>query len=64
MLPSLQRAMSSGLAIWASLLATLVLVVIILAALFGMNSVVLIIAVVGAVIMGVSGLFLLRKLAG
>jgi hypothetical protein len=56
--------MSSGLAIWASLLATLVLVVIILAALFGMNSVVLIIAVVGAVIMGVSGLFLLRKLAG
>jgi len=52
----------SGLLIWASLFATLIILVAILAFIFGMTSGVLIFAVLGAAILGVIGLFLLRRL--
>ena len=58
----LQRLADTGLLIWASLFATLVILVSILAMIFGMTSGVLIFAVIGAAILGVSGLFLLRRL--
>ena len=60
----MQRAVSSGVAVWLALLLILVFVVLILAAIMGMTTPVLIIAVVGAVLLGVTGLFLLRKLFG
>ncbi len=60
----IQRAVSSGVAVWLALLVILVFVVLILVAIMGMNTAVLVIAVVGAVLLGVTGLFLLRKLSG
>ncbi len=60
----IQRAVSSGVAVWLALLVILVFVVLILVAIMGMNTTVLIIAVVGAVLLGLAGLFLLRKLFG
>jgi len=60
----LQRAVSSGVAVWLALLVILVFVVLILIAIMGMNTGILILAVVGAVVMGMAGLFLLRKLFG
>ena len=60
----IQRAVSSGVAVWLALLVILVFVVLILVAIMGMNTPVLVIAVVGAVLLGVAGLFLLRKLSG
>ena len=60
----IQRAVSSGVAVWRALLVILVCVVLILVAIMGMNTPVLIIAVVGALVLGVAGLFLLRKLVG
>ena len=60
----IQRAVSSGVAVWLALLRILVFVVLILVAIMGMTTPVLIIAVVGAVLLGVTGLFLLRKLFG
>ncbi len=60
----LERAVSSGVAVWLALLVILVFVVLILVAIVGMNTPVLIIAVVGALVLGVAGLFLLRKLFG
>ena len=60
----IQRAVSSGVAVWLALLLILVFVVLILAAIMGMTTPVLIIAVVGALLLGVTGLFLLRKLFG
>ena len=59
----LKRLSDSGLLIWASLLATLIILVVILAFIFGMTSGVLIFAVVGAAVLGLIGLFLLRKLS-
>ena len=59
-----QRAVSSGVAVWLALLVILVFVVLILTAIMGMNTGILILAVVGAVVMGMAGLFLLRKLFG
>ena len=58
----LRRLSETGLLIWASLLATLIILVSILAIIFGMTSGVLIFAVVGAAILGLIGLFLLRRL--
>ena len=60
----IERDISSGVAVWLALLVILVFVVLILVAIMGMTTPVLIIAVVGAVLMGLSGLFLLRKLFG
>ena len=60
----IQRAVSSGVAVWLALLVILVFAVLILVAIMGMNTTVLIIAVVGAVVLGVAGLLLLRKLFG
>ena len=60
----IQRAVSSGVAVWLALLLILVFVVLILVAIIGMTTGVLIIAVVGAVLLGAAGLFLLRKLFG
>ena len=60
----IQRAVSSGVAVWLALLVILVFVVLILVAIMGMTTPVLIIAVVGAVVLGVAGLLLLRKLFG
>ena len=60
----IQRAVSSGVAVWLALLVILVFVVLILVAIMGMNTAVLVIAVVGAVLLGVTGLFLPRKLSG
>ena len=60
----IQRALGSGLAIWASLFATLVLVAVILFAIFGPTSGILIFAIVGAVVMGVSGMLLLKRMVG
>ena len=59
----LKRLSDSGLLIWASLLATLIILVAILVIIFGMTSGVLIFAVVGAAVLGLIGLFLLRKLS-
>ena len=59
----LKRLADSGLLIWASLFATLVILVAILVVIFGLTSGVLIFAVIGAAILGVIGLFLLRRLA-
>ena len=59
-----ERAKSSGLFIWCALFASLVLLVVILAFILGMTTTVLVIAVVGAVIIGVSGLVVLRKFFG
>ena len=59
----LKRLSDSGLLIWASLLATLIILVAILIIIFGMTSGVLIFAVVGAAVLGLIGLFLLRKLS-
>ncbi|MCI0877818.1 MAG: hypothetical protein J4N78_02950 [Chloroflexi bacterium] len=56
--------MSSGVAVWLALLVILVFVVLILVAIMGMNTPVLIITVVGALLLGFFGLFLLRKLFG
>ena len=58
----LRRLSETGLLLWASLLATLIILVAILAIIFGMTSGVLIFAVVGAAILGLIGLFLLRRL--
>ena len=60
----IQRAVSSGVAVWLALLLVLVFVDLILIAILGMNTPVLIITVVGAVLLGFYGLFLLRKLFG
>ena len=60
----LQRAVSSGVAVWLALFVILVFVVLILVAIMGMNTTVLIVAVAGAVLLGLAGLFLLRKLFG
>ena len=56
----MDRAKSSGL--WAALFASLIIVVAILGFIMGMTTVVLGIAIVGAVIVGVYGLVVLRKL--
>ena len=58
----IQRAVSSGVAIWLALLLILVFVILILVAIMGMTTPILIIAVVGAVVLGLAGLLLLRKL--
>jgi len=58
----MDRAKSSGLPIWAALFASLIIVVAILGFIMGMTTVVLGIAIVGAVIVGVYGLVVLRKL--
>ena len=58
----MRKALHSGLAVWAALFATLLLVVVILSFVQGMTPVVLTIAIVGAVILGISGLFVLRRL--
>jgi|AP95_1055475.scaffolds.fasta_scaffold01790_3 hypothetical protein len=58
------RAKSSGLPIWAAMFASLILVVAILGFIMGLTTVVLGIAVVGAVIIGVYGLMVLRKFFG
>lgn len=60
----MQRANSSGLWIWAALFASLVILVSILGFLMGMTTTVLGIAVVGAVIIGLFGLVVLRKFFG
>ncbi len=60
----MDRAKSSGLPIWAALFASLIIVVAILGFIMGMTTVVLGIAIVGAVIIGVYGLVVLRKLFG
>ena len=60
----MDRAKSSGLPIWAALFASLIIVVAILGFIMGMTTVVLGIAIVGAVIVGVYGLVVLRKLFG
>ena len=60
----IQRFVSSGVAVWLALLVILVFVVLILVAIMGMNTPVLIITVVGALLPGFFGLFLLRKLYG
>ncbi len=57
----MDRAKRSGLPIWAALFATLIILVAILGFIMGMTTVVLGIAIVGAVIIGVSGLVVLRK---
>ena len=59
----LKRLSDSGLLIWASLLATLIILVAILVIIFGMTSGVLIFAVAGAAVLGLIGFFLLRKLS-
>ena len=59
----LKRLSDSGLLIWASLLATLSILVAIRVIIFGMTSGVLIFAVAGAAVLGLIGLFLLRKLS-
>ena len=59
----LKRLSDSGLLIWASLLATLIILVAILVIVFGMTSGVLIFAVVGAAVLGLIGLLLLRRLS-
>jgi hypothetical protein len=60
----MDRAKSSGLPIWAAMFASLILVVAILGFIMGLTTVVLGIAVVGAVIIGVYGLMVLRKFFG
>ena len=60
----MDRVMRSGAVIWACLLTLLVLVIAILASTMGMNSGVWIFAVVCAVALGVSGLFMLRRYFG
>ena len=60
----MDRAKSSGLPIWAALFASLVIVVAILGFIMGMTTVVLGIAIVGAVIVGGYGLVVLLKLFG
>ena len=60
----MDRAKSSGLPIWAALFASLIIVVAILGFIMGMTAVVLGIAIVGAVVIGVYGLVVLRKLSG
>ena len=57
----MDRSKRSGLPIWAALFATLIILVAILGFIMGMTTVVLGIAIVGAVIIGVSGLVVLRK---
>ena len=57
----MDRAKRSGLPIWAALFATLIILVAILGFIMGMTTVVLGIAIVGAVIIGGSGLVVLRK---
>ena len=57
----MDRVKRSGLSIWAALFATLIILVAILGFIMGMTTVVLGIAIVGAVIIGVSGLVVLRK---
>ena len=57
----MDRVKRSGLPIWAALFATLIILVAILGFIMGMTTVVLGIAIVGAVIIGVSGLVVLRK---
>ena len=57
----MDRAKRSGLPIWAALFATLIILVAILGFIMGMTTVVMGIAIVGAVIIGVSGLVVLRK---
>ena len=60
----MERANKSGLPIWAALFATLIILVAILGFIMGMTTVVLGIAVVGAVIIGIYGLVVLRKFFG
>ena len=60
----LQRAVSSGVAVWLALLAILVFVVLILVAIMGMNTEILILLAVGAVLLGLAGLFVLRRVFG
>ena len=60
----MERAKNSGLHVWAALFASLIVLVAILAFILGMTIVVLGIAIIGAVIIGVFGLMVLRKLFG
>ena len=60
----MDRVMRSGAVIWACLLTLLVLVVAILSSTIGMTLGVWIFAVVCAVAMGISGLFMLRRYFG
>ena len=60
----IQRFVSSGVAVWLALLLILVFVDLILIAIVGMTTVVWIITVVGAVVLGVAGLIILRKVVG
>ena len=62
MSPWIERAKSSGLPIWLALFATLILITLILAAILGMGTGLVIFIVVGAVVIGVSGIFVLLKL--
>ena len=57
----MDRAKRSGLPIRAALFSTLIILVAILGFIMGMTTVVLGIAIVGAVVIGVSGLVVLRK---
>lgn len=60
----MDRVMRSGAVVWACLLTLLVLVGAILSSTFGMSPGVLIFLVVCAVIMGMSGLMLLKRYFG
>lgn len=62
MTPWMQRAKGSGLPVWLALFATLILIALILAAIIGMGQGLLIFMVVGAVVMGLWGIFVLLKL--
>jgi hypothetical protein len=63
-LNGIDRVMRSGPVVWACLLTLLVLVGAILSSTFGLNSGVMIFLVVSAVIMGLSGLFMLKRFSG
>lgn len=60
----MDRANKSGLPIWAALFATLIILVAILGFIMGKSPVVLGIAIVGAVIIGLYGLVVLKKFFG
>lgn len=60
----IDRVMRSGAVVWACLLTLLVLVGAILSSTFGLSAGVMIFLVVSAVIMGLSGLMLLKRYFG
>ena len=62
MTPWIERAKSSGLPIWLALFTTLILITLILVAFLDMSTGLLIFIVVGAVVIGVGGIFVLLKL--